>query len=262
MIISSTSENKEIEKRVAITPEITKKYINLGFQIQLIKNYGKHIGFEDSHFKDAGAKIINDEEVTLEMYVMQLLHLKGIKAPLTDETNEAATSLSHKEKKITKEEENYKENNTPKTKSQLKNTDQIKTNLMERPKSTNEKSIKAKINSFEDIVKLANQENEIELKYDLERNVKLVNFRNGTIDISFNEKLNKNFIKILTEKLFSWTGERWIISLSKNLNAKSVFEKSLEQKNIKIEEFQKSKINKEIRAAFPDAKLIDIEEIE
>ena len=46
MIISSTSENKEIEKRIAVTPEITKKYINLGFQIQLIKNYGKHIGFE------------------------------------------------------------------------------------------------------------------------------------------------------------------------------------------------------------------------
>ena len=65
MIISSTSENKEIEKRIAVTPEITKKYINLGFQIQLIKNYGKHIGFEDSHFKDAGAKIINDEKELL-----------------------------------------------------------------------------------------------------------------------------------------------------------------------------------------------------
>jgi len=62
MIISSTSENKEIEKRIAITPEITKKYINLGFQIQLIKNYGTHIGFEDSKFKDVGAKIINDEK--------------------------------------------------------------------------------------------------------------------------------------------------------------------------------------------------------
>ena len=40
MIISSNSENKEIEKRIAITPEITKKYINLGFEVQLIKNYG------------------------------------------------------------------------------------------------------------------------------------------------------------------------------------------------------------------------------
>ena len=65
MIISSTSENKDIEKRIAITPEITKKYINLGFQIQLIKNYGTHIGFNDSQFKDAGAKIINDEKELL-----------------------------------------------------------------------------------------------------------------------------------------------------------------------------------------------------
>ena len=186
-------------------------------------------------------KIINDEEVTLEMYVMQLLHLKGVKNPLLDETNEVATSLSHKEKKITKEEENYKENNTLKTKSQLKNTDQIKTNLMERPKPTNEKSIKAKINSFEDIVKLANQENEIELKYDLERNVKLVSFRNGTIDISFNEKLNKNFIKILTEKLYSWTGERWIISLNKKIGEKTIFEKKMRQKIIKLMKQKKMK---------------------
>ena len=204
-------------------------------------------------------KIINDEEVTLEMYVMQLLHLKGIKAPLTDETNEAATSLSHKEKKVTKEEDNFKENNTLKTKSQLKNTDQIKTNLIERPKPTNEKSIKANINSFEDIVKLANQENEIELKYDLERNVKLVNFRNGTIDISFNEKLNKNFIKILTEKLYSWTGERWIISLNKKIGDKTLFEKKNESKNNQIIEAKKNDNIKKLLDAFDDADLINVQ---
>ena len=55
--------------------------------------------------------------------------------------------------------------------------------------------------NFEDIVSLANKENDIELKYDLERNVNLVSFSYGKIDISFNEKLNKNFIKILTERL-------------------------------------------------------------
>ncbi len=65
MIISSNSENKEIEKRIAITPEITKKYINLGFEVQLIKNYGTHLGFNDSQFKEAGAKIINDEKELL-----------------------------------------------------------------------------------------------------------------------------------------------------------------------------------------------------
>ena len=84
----------------------------------------------------------------------------------------------------------------------------------------------------------------------------------GKIDISFNEKLNKNFIKNLTEKLLSWTGERWIISLSKNNNAKSVYEKNLEDKNNMIEEFKKSKVAQDIQRAFPDAKLIDLKEEE
>ena len=112
------------------------------------------------------------------------------------------------------------------------------------------------------MINLADKEKEIELKYDLERNVKLVSFNKGKIDISFNEKLNKNFIKILTEKLISWTGERWIISLSKNNNAKSIYEKKLENKHDIIENFKKSKLAQDIQKAFPDAKLIDLKEEE
>ena len=62
MIIGSNLENQEIEKRVAITPEIIKKYISLGFEINLIHNYGAHIGFQDSNYEKLGAKIIFDEK--------------------------------------------------------------------------------------------------------------------------------------------------------------------------------------------------------
>ena len=101
---------------------------------------------------------------------------------------------------------------------------------------------------------------QVELKFDLERNVKLVSFNRGKIDISFNERLNQNFIKSLTEKLLLWTGERWIISLSKNNNAKSIYEQSMEKRSSKLEEFKKSNLAKQIEKAFPDAKLIDIQE--
>ena len=148
-----------------------------------------------------------------------------------------------------------------KTKNQLKSTDQIKSNPLKNL-SEKEKKSKIEITSFQDLINLANKEKEIELKYDLERNVKLVSFNKGKIDISFNEKLNKNFIKNLTEKLLSWTGERWIISLSKNSNAKSIFEKNQEVKNNIIEEFKKSKVAQDIQKAFPDAKLIDLTEEE
>ena len=143
----------------------------------------------------------------------------------------------------------------------MKNINQIKTNPIKNL-SKESQSTKIEITSFQDLINLANKEKEIELKYDLERNVKLVSFNRGKIDISFNEKLNKNFIKNLTEKLLSWTGERWIISLSKNSNAKSIYEKNQEDKNNMIEEFKKSKVAQDIQKAFPDAKLIDVTEEE
>ena len=204
-------------------------------------------------------KIVNDDEISLEMYIMQLLHLKGIKPSSSDQLTEGTTRPNDSKKEISKQEEGLKENNSLKVKSQLKNTDQIKTNLIEQPKLKSENLDKTKINSFEDIVKLANRENEIELKYDLERNVKLVSFRSGTIDISFNEKLNKNFIKILTEKLYSWTGERWIISLNKKIGEKTIFEKKIETKNNQIYEAKKNEKIKKLLETFDDADLIDIQ---
>ena len=100
-------------------------------------------------------------------------------------------------------------------KSQLKNTDQIKKKPLKNSENLNNIG-KIEITSFQDLIIQATKEKEIELKYDLERNVKLVSFNKGRINICFNESLNKNFIKNLTEKLLKWTGERWIITLSKN----------------------------------------------
>ena len=154
------------------------------------------------------------------------------------------------------------EANTPnQIKNQLKSTNQIKTNPVKNLLKDNQR-VKIEITSFQDLINQANKEKEIELKFDLERNVKLLSFNKGTINISFNEKLNKNFIKNLTEKLLLWTGERWIISLSKNSDAKSIYEQNLEDKSNKIEEFKKSKIAQDFQKIFSDAKLIDLKEEE
>ena len=66
MKIVSIAEEKKIEKRIAITPEITKKYLALGFDVNLIKNYGEHLGFKDKEYSDQGAKILNDEKEIIE----------------------------------------------------------------------------------------------------------------------------------------------------------------------------------------------------
>ena len=61
MIIASIQENREIEKRISITPEIAKKYIGLGFEVSLPENYGFHLGFKDKEFIDQGVKILKDD---------------------------------------------------------------------------------------------------------------------------------------------------------------------------------------------------------
>ena len=66
MIIGSVSENKDLEKRIAITPEIAKKYINLGFEIQLSLNYGNHLGFDEKEYTELGVKFVNDDKKLIE----------------------------------------------------------------------------------------------------------------------------------------------------------------------------------------------------
>ena len=65
MRIVSILENQEIEKRIAITPEIAKKYLALGFDINIIEKYGEHLGFKDSDYKELGVKISTSEAEVL-----------------------------------------------------------------------------------------------------------------------------------------------------------------------------------------------------
>ena len=67
MIIGSILENQNIEKRIAITPEIAKKYISLGFKVLLPKNYGVHLGFSDEKYNEHGVEISTDENEILKV---------------------------------------------------------------------------------------------------------------------------------------------------------------------------------------------------
>jgi DNA polymerase-3 subunit gamma/tau len=255
-------------RRISLGP-IEKDMSVSEAEVQMIDQYSKNIDMQDiGLFWQLTIKTIDDlrivgnENLTLEMYIMQLVHLKNI------DTKKQLSNLEYKSSQISSDtligkkiDDQPADNISNQIKNQLKSINQIKTNPIKNL-SKESQNTKIEITSFQDLINLANKEKEIELKYDLERNVKLVSFNRGKIDISFNEKLNKNFIKNLTEKLLSWTGERWIISLSKNSNAKSIFEKNQEDKNNMIEEFKKSKVAQDIQKAFPDAKLIDLAEEE
>ena len=114
------------------------------------------------------------------------------------------------------------------------------------------------INSFDDLLDICDQKKEIKLKYELEKNVNLVKFERNRIEISFNDNLDKDFVKDLSSKLFEWTSERWIITFSKSKGEMSVKEKQRNKKDKLITEVKSSEIYKMVMEKFPDAELIDV----
>ena len=98
------------------------------------------------------------------------------------------------------------------------------------------------------------------LKYDLENNVNLVKFEENRIEISFNENLDKDFVKILSSKLFEWTNSRWIITLSKQKGDASLKESQKKLKENTIDDFKKTEDYKKIIQILDDVEIMDIKE--
>ena len=87
MKIASILENQKIEKRIAITPEIAKKYISLGLEVSLSENYGSHLGIKDEEYKKLWVSILKDEKkiITDTDILVQLTLLDENKSSLLKE---------------------------------------------------------------------------------------------------------------------------------------------------------------------------------
>jgi NAD(P) transhydrogenase subunit alpha len=97
MNLSSISENQDKEKRVAITPEIAKKYIGLDFNLSLPNNYGSHLGFSDDQYKNLGVNIVENEQEIIKKsdIIIQLGILDDEKLLLLKENQTLIGSLNH-----------------------------------------------------------------------------------------------------------------------------------------------------------------------
>ena len=193
--------------------------------------------------------IVSNQNLSIEMFLMRLIYLSSSKS----ENNNI------KEKNIIDniEKENILSEIKKDTVDQIKNVTQEK--KIKRETQTNIKTeLKTSINSFNELLEICNQHKEMKLKYELEKNVNLVSFENNRIEISFNDNLDKNFVKDLSLKLFEWTKERWIITFSKIKGEISIKEKILNDKKNLIKEAKNSKLYKNVLEKFPDANLLDV----
>ena len=196
--------------------------------------------------------IVSNQNISIEMFLIRLIYLSSFKP------NEKSFKKEDSSKYLKNADEiNIISNFKTETINQIKNVVQEEKDKPQVQLEVKDEK-KISINSFDDLLKVCNEKKEIKLKYELEKNVSLVSFDNHRLEISFNDNLDKNFVKDLSSKLFNWTGERWIITFSKMKGNQTVKEK---QEN-EIKEFLKKAKNtdlyKQVIEKFPDANLVDV----
>ena len=210
--------------------------------------------------------VVSNPILSLEMLVVRLVHLKdmptydklldSLKKNNLDETKEDNTIIESKNKKKIINDENQI---TKISKNQIKNTIQTKPVLSSsKQKNLSTNIVKEKLSSFEDLIYLAGKKKEIQLKYDLEKNVNLIKFSEGKIDISFNQNLDKNFVRNLSTKLVEWTGNRWVITLSKETGEKTFSETQDIRKKELLNNEKKGEVYKKFISIFSDAELLEV----
>ena len=197
--------------------------------------------------------IVSNQNLSIEMFLLRLIHLSGIKF----ENEKIFTNKDIENKKESISSETIKKD----TINQIKNVSQEKKT---KPLSQLETKFKNEIliNSFNKLLDICSFKKEMKLKYELEKNVNLVKFEIGRIEISFNDNLDKNFVKDLSLKLFEWTNHRWIISFSKDEGEMSVKDKEKNKQLELVEKSKKTDLYKTMINFFPDAELIEVKSIQ
>ena len=212
--------------------------------------------------------VISNPILSLEMLIVRLVHLKDIASyedvlnSLTmnnlnqiEKNNNTPIALNDNKKKISNDENQINKI----SKNQIKNMSQAKpilSSLKEKNLASN--AIMEKVSSFQALIDLSSKKKEIHLKYDLERNVNLIKFSEGKIDISFNQNLDKNFVRNLSEKLHEWTGNRWVITLSKKMGQKTFTETENIKKKELLDWEKNGEINKKFKNIFSDGELLEV----
>ncbi len=255
-----------LSRRINLGP-IEKDLFLSENEIELIESNSKNLNTQDlALFWHLTIKTIEDlktvssEQTALEMYLIQLMHIKDIEDTDSIEGLNPKNIIEQTAPKKKIEENNIEQNLINPAKQQLKSVEQIKVLKEKNEKKINEENQKFDIRSYTDLILAAGKEKDAELKFDLERNVKLIKFEYGKIDINFNEKLNKNFIKKLSQSLLKWTNKRWIITLSKDDGGKTFMQEKIDQKKKILENEKDTILYKEIANIFPDVDLTDVKE--
>jgi len=121
--------------------------------------------------------------------------------------------------------------------------------------------------NFTELIALAQQNRDLEIKHALESDIRPISFVKGHLEIALTKTADRTIVSVLAARLKQWTGENWLVSISNQdeikleATAPTVREK---QQNKKLALFEAAKNDPMVVAVlkiFADAKLLEVTEL-
>ena len=112
--------------------------------------------------------------------------------------------------------------------------------------------------SFAALIALAAEKRDILLKSALERDVRLVRFEDGTLEIALEPSARKTLVNDLSRKLSEWTGRRWMVVVSAEAGAPTVQQQNAAQLNALEQGVRGDPLVKAVLARFPGAEIVGV----
>jgi DNA polymerase-3 subunit gamma/tau len=114
------------------------------------------------------------------------------------------------------------------------------------------------LGSFTEIVALAQEKRDINMKMALERDVRLVGCEDGQLELAVLPSAPKTLVHDLQRKLTAWTGKRWIVVVSKEQGAQTMREQADARQADLEEGAQNDPLVQAVLSRFPGAKVVNV----
>jgi DNA polymerase-3 subunit gamma/tau len=114
------------------------------------------------------------------------------------------------------------------------------------------------LNRFEDLIALAAEKRDVSLKSALERDVRLVRFEDGQLEIALEPSAAKMLVGDLSKKLHEWTGRRWMVVVSAEQGAPSLRSQAEERKTQLKSDARSDPLVQAVLTRFPGAEIVEV----
>jgi DNA polymerase-3 subunit gamma/tau len=114
------------------------------------------------------------------------------------------------------------------------------------------------VKSFEDLIALAAEKRDLVMKSALERDVRLVAFEDGKLELALEGGARKTLIGDLSKKLADWTGRRWMVVVSTAAGQPSVRSQTETRKAELKDNVRGDPLVQAVLARFPGAEIVDV----